>query len=156
MKDVNGKIWNLSLSVGAIKRVRENLGIDLFDLEKLANGETFQALANDIVLLVNVCYLIVRPQADAAGVSDEQFGELISTPESIEAMTSELVDAIVNFIPNRKKREIAKAILEKTRQTEEMALQKAMQKISEMKPETLIESALNSQENVASNPGPSA
>lgn len=75
-KDMEGRDWELGLTIGSIKRVRGVLGIDLLNLQD-GDPPLLTMLALDVELLVNVIFVLVRPQAAEIDVSDEQFGEAL-------------------------------------------------------------------------------
>lgn len=65
--------WTINIGFSEIKRVNTTLGVDLFqaaDLQKLCKG---------LAEVVDVLYVVCQPQADKAGLSDEQFGEMLVT-----------------------------------------------------------------------------
>lgn len=72
-KDSAGAIWEVAVTVGAIKRVRS---LCKMDLDNPHNGDPSlaQVLTNDHVQLIDVIYAICKPQADAVGLTDEDFG----------------------------------------------------------------------------------
>lgn len=70
----------MSLTLGAARRVRSLLKVDLLRLlEPRAEGGAplLTELETDADLLVEVVYALVKPQADDAGISGEAFAELI-------------------------------------------------------------------------------
>ena len=69
--DTAGRTWTVTVNVSGIKRVRDLLAVDLLDV---ANGDLLSRLADDPVLLVDVLYALLKPEADARGVTDEDFG----------------------------------------------------------------------------------
>ena len=84
-KDRSGTIWDLEITAQAIKRVLSLTGLNLFTLVETedANGnkrnpiEDWAKLIDDPVKVCDVAYAIIKPQADAKGLTDEQFGELL-------------------------------------------------------------------------------
>eukprot|EP00913_Durusdinium_trenchii_P005642 g5260.t1 len=68
--DTQNRTWLLDLNVATIDAVRKATGCDL--LGDVAN--TYEQLASDIRLFVDVLYVVVKHQCDEAGVSDEDFG----------------------------------------------------------------------------------
>ena len=72
-KDAAGKDWLVEINVGAIKRVRALVAVDLLALEDGA-PPLLTRLGMDVVLLCDVVFALIEPQAKAAGVTDEQFG----------------------------------------------------------------------------------
>jgi hypothetical protein len=92
--DNSGTRWNVELTIASIKRVRDLLSVNLLEPE---SGEPplLTRLGSDIILLCDVIYVLVKPQADAQNVSDEQFGELLGGDAILlaqEAFYQELID----------------------------------------------------------------
>ncbi len=108
-KDNASRDWSLAVNVTAIKRVRDTLEVDLMDV---VEGDLLQRLYADPVLLVDVVYVLVKPQAEAAKVTDEQFGEAMGG-DAIELATAALIDEIVDFFPNSRDRDRARKVLAK-------------------------------------------
>ena len=75
--DSEGREWQVSVTVGSIRRVRDLLGVNL---SNYLEGEPplIDRLQRDVVLLGDVLYCLVKPQADERGVSDEKFGSALS------------------------------------------------------------------------------
>lgn len=67
--DSTGQTWDVSLDLPACRRVRDLVHVNLLTL---ALPQLLQQLA-DPVTLCEVIWAIVKPQADAAGVSLEDF-----------------------------------------------------------------------------------
>jgi len=93
--DAEKRTWELTVNVNTIKRVRDLLGVDLLDA---ANGDLFSRLADDACLLVNVIYALVKPAADAAKVSDEDFGRAM-VGDVLDAASAALVQDLLDFFP---------------------------------------------------------
>ena len=90
--DSQGRTWSVVINVSAIKRVRELLGVDLLDV---ANGELLSRLADDPCVLVDVLFVLCKPEADAKGVTDEDFGRGmvgVVLDEASAALMKELLD----------------------------------------------------------------
>jgi len=96
LTDSVGRAWEVTVNVGAVRRVRDLLGVDLMDV---AGGDLLDRLADDPVLLVDVLYVLVKPQADAKGVSDEDFGRAMVGGVLDEA-TSALMKELLDFFPS--------------------------------------------------------
>jgi len=112
-KDSAGREWEISITIGAVKRVR--------DLLKL-NGETVDLLSPftgtpplvtrlflDLCLLVDVIYALCRPRAQELRISDEEFGASIAGEEAkaaYEAFFEELID----FFQKAGRKEAAKMV----------------------------------------------
>lgn len=84
--DTAGEEWGVSVPISAAKRVRQLTGIDLYDVN---DGSLFKQLDNPITL-VDVLYVLCKPEADARGVDDVTFGSRVP-PSALE----EITDAIV-------------------------------------------------------------
>ena len=94
--DSQGRTWNVTVNVGAIKRVRDLLGVDLLDV---ANNDLLSRLADDPCLLVDVLYALCKPEADAAKVTDEDFGQAMVGGVLDEA-SGVLMKELLDFFPS--------------------------------------------------------
>lgn len=110
--DTAGREWKVEVNVGAVKRVRSLLNIDLLDLAA-DKGDLIKRLINDPVLLCNTIYVVCRPQAEERGITDEQFGEAMAG-DAIEHATTALLEEIVGFTPNPRDRAAAQRVLDKS------------------------------------------
>ena len=89
--DNKGRAWSVEFTVSAVKRIRGLCDFDPLD------GEALQSLAANPVLLVDVLFATIQPQAQAQDVSDEDFGGSMGG-EAIATASEALVSEIVNFI----------------------------------------------------------
>jgi putative transposase len=103
-RDGNDKTWEVRVDVAAVKRVLEFAKVDLRVIE---SGKTLAELALDPVKLVDTLYAIVKPQADAAGLTDEQFGGLFAG-DVLEQAATALMDGILDFFPASQSRALGK------------------------------------------------
>jgi hypothetical protein len=76
-KDQSNVDWTLDLSVACIRRVKALLNIDLTlpQASDSEHGTLSQRLVVDVWLLVDVLWCVCKPQAEAIGITDEQFAE---------------------------------------------------------------------------------
>ena len=116
-KDNAGRTWTISLTVAAVKRVRDLAKLDLLDL---ANGRVFERLVADPITLCDALYAACKPQADAEGISDEKFGEAMAG-DAIEHASKALVEELIHFFPNARER----AALSRVVQTMDAAMDRA-------------------------------
>ena len=96
-KDAKGRTWDVSLSVAAVKRIKALTGCDLLDL--LSGGQAAESVKRVILSPIAACdvlYAAVRPQTEAAGVTDEEFGECLAG-ESLAAGINALLDEVEFF-----------------------------------------------------------
>ena len=111
--DTAGHTWTLKLDVWTVKRVRDMAGVDLLDLgdaEAPPKEQLLFKLVADPVLLVDVLYVILKPAAEAAGVSDEDFGRAMAG-DTIDQATKALLGEIADFIPNPRDRARARKVI---------------------------------------------
>jgi hypothetical protein len=98
-KDNKGREWNVDITVNDLRRIREKLGVRLDDLPK----DGFKGLADlmaDVVLLVNVVFLLCDEQAAAIKVTDEEFGRSLGG-DAITDMVDAFIEAYCCFCPSR-------------------------------------------------------
>jgi hypothetical protein len=96
----DGKKYTVDLTIGDIKRVRAAHGIDLMQIATpKTDDETSSPLvtiASDLLTCLEIVYTIVEAQADAHGVTDEQFGAAMGGTAAGQAQRA-LMEALVNF-----------------------------------------------------------
>ena len=86
--DNAGRSWSLAVNVDAIKRVKSLLGVNLMDA---VEGTLLEKLVSDPVLLCDVIYAVCKPQADAQGVRDEDFGRAMAG-DAIDLATTAMLE----------------------------------------------------------------
>ncbi len=94
--DNQGRTWQVVVNVNTVKRVRGLVDVNLLEI---VDGSLIEKLIADPVLLCDVVYAICKPEADQAGVSDEQFGEAMAG-DAIEQATKALLEELVSFSPS--------------------------------------------------------
>jgi len=112
-----GRTWTVEINVAALKRVRGLTGVDLM---QVIEGTLIEKLIRDPVLLCDVVYAICKPEADAARVSDEEFGRAMAG-DAIEAATSAVLEELVGFCPSPRDRANLGRVLQATRNVMERA-----------------------------------
>lgn len=122
-KDNSGREWKVAITVETVKRVRSLCGVNLLDAVKIekdgVNADLIDQIANDPVLLVDIIYCVCRPQAEAEGVTDVQFGESM-TGETVETATDALLEELINFFPEAKKK-VLRLILDSVKRLKSQA-----------------------------------
>lgn len=156
-KDNAGRPWTVNVTVSGIKRVRDVLGLDLLD-----TTSAIPRLMIDPVLLCDVAYVLLKPQCDQQGVTDEQFGEGLAG-DAITLCRRSVLEAITDFFddPADRKRigEILPTVnqfLQQVRQTLDRAVKNP--EIKRRLAETLAElgePSTSLPERLESTPGPS-
>lgn len=71
--DSAGRAWTITINISAIKRVSDLVGVNLANLLD-GSPPLLTRLGTDVVLLCDVIFALVKPQADVAEVTDEDFG----------------------------------------------------------------------------------
>ncbi len=104
--DNAARAWTVQVNVGAIKRVRDLAQVNLLEV---IEGKLLERLISDPVLLCDVIYCLCQPEADAKGISDEEFGRAMGG-DAIDGATTALLEELVDFFPQAKRRVLAKAL----------------------------------------------
>jgi len=119
-KDSDGKVWNVLLTVGTAKRVRDELDLDLVNA---ADGSAIEKLIEDPILLFDVLYVICKAQAEKAGINNaEEWGMLIRDGDVIEEATAAFLEALTDFFPAPRRAILTKA-LAKMKKLEAMGME---------------------------------
>lgn len=118
-KDLEGRDWSLRLDVATLRRVRDLTTVDLGKL--FADPRQLAALHDDIILFVDVLYAIVKPAADARGVSDVQFGESLAG-DVLETAVLAFECAVIDFLPERDRRAILRQLIDGNRAAQKQAV----------------------------------
>ena len=118
--DTLGRTWSVTINVDAIRRVRSLLHINLLDA---IEGKLLERLVTDPVLLCDILFALVQPEAEAKTVSDEDFGRALGG-DVLDHATTALLEELVDFFPSGKRTVFRKA-LEKLKKLEGIALETA-------------------------------
>ena len=124
-EDGLGRKWTISLNIGVCKRVKDKLGFDLLAADE--HGNALIKLASDFILLADVLWAIVEPQAEKDGISAESFIESLSGDSLDEALNA-FAEAFFVFFPG-KRREIFRKMWGKIKEAETNVLIKAEKEI---------------------------
>lgn len=100
--DAASRRWNVNITVATIKRVKELTGVNLGTV-LMDEMKGLREITGDIMKAIDVVFAICKPQADALGVTDEQFGEAL-VGRNIEDCMNALLEALVDFFPSRQAR----------------------------------------------------
>jgi hypothetical protein len=100
-KDSKNVSWDISITVGTIKRIKDITGIDVFE-ESAKQKNIFITVSEDPILLCNILYAICKPQADERKITDEQFGESMGG-DAIEVATNCFIEELIDFFPSAKR-----------------------------------------------------
>ena len=131
--------WNVSVTVDAVKRVKSLLDVDLMDA---AAGKLIQQLSDNPVLLCDVIYCVIKPQADEKDITDEDFGKAMAG-DAIDQATSAFLEELVNFFPSRK-REMLQKVLVKLENLQAIAAEVIHKRLDSPQLETQMRAELES------------
>ena len=153
--DNTGRTWTVTINVDAIKRVKSLLTVNLLDA---IEGKLLERLVADPVLLCDILYALCKPQADAAGVKDEDFGRAMAG-DAIDAAATAFLEELASFFP-KGRRDLLRKALAKLRTLESIALAAAETRLDSPDLENRLREAIagalsgNSPESPASAPAP--
>lgn len=137
-KDSTGREWPIEINVTAIKRVRTLLDVDLMEI---LGGKLIERMRLDPIFLVDVIYVLCKPEAEKLQISDAAFGEAMAG-DAIEGATTALLEAIVGFFPSPRDRANLKLILDATDRAVAKAQDLTEQQIKATDVEALVEAAM--------------
>ncbi len=146
-KDEKGRDWSVHITVDSIKRVRSKLDVDLM---QLVEPEFASKLLGDVINLVNIIYIVCKPEADERSISDEDFGRALAG-ESLDQAIDAFLNSLTEFFPLAKRRFLMKA-LEKSREVEARTLETITKLLDDPRLEAKIRAEL---ENVGNSFGKS-
>jgi len=125
--DSQGRMWSVVINVSAVKRVRDLLDVDLLDV---ANGELLSRLADDPCILVDVLFVLCKPEADAKSITDEDFGRGMVGGVLDEA-ASALMKELLDFFPSAQRAKALGKLVRKAAE-QETAVAEAVAAIQSM------------------------
>ena len=136
--DNAGRTWTITVNVGAIKRVKSLLSVNLMDA---VEGKLLERLISDPILLCDVIYAVCKPEADAKEISDEDFGRSMAG-DAIDFATTALLEELCDFFPQGRRKLLRKA-LEKLRKLESLAMTAAEARLDSPELESKMQAMLS-------------
>lgn len=119
----DGQRWNVEVNPVSVDKVKAELGLDLLDIaSKEAN--VFGRLGESPQLLVATLYILCEEQIDKRQTEPEAFGKSFKTGDVLEGATEALINALLNFFPQRK-RELLEKMVTASRNMEDRLMEKA-------------------------------
>ena len=137
--DSAGRTWTLSLTIDAAKRVKGLLNVNLLEPEA-GDPPLLTRLGTDVILLCDVVFALVKPQADAAGVTDEQFAAALGGEVILAAQTA-FYEELVDFFRKLGRTDLAKAV-DAQRRMIDLAVRRIETRIDRLDLEAAVESML--------------
>jgi len=147
--DSAGRSWTLTVNVDALRRVRQLTGVN--PVADLVDGTLFDSLATDPVLLCDLLYAVCKPQADAVGVSSEQFGQAM-IGDAIHDATMAFLESLVDFFPTAR-RNVLQKLLARIKEADKSQLELAEVKLKQLE-QKLGEESSSLPESSALTPAP--
>lgn len=140
-KDNKGKLWELNLTTTSAKRIQSLTQFNILSRKE----DVWQRLSDDMILLVDVIYAMVKPDADAKGITDEQFGESLVGDAIVEA-TKALQETYVLFFPAQQRANLQKMMkaLDSLENQKQQLVAKQLDNLTEEKIAELIQNAMKS------------
>jgi hypothetical protein len=136
-KDTAGRSWTVCVNCDALKRLRTDLKLNLIGDE---SEKALARLLGDPVALCDALYVLVKPDADKAGVSDVDFGRAMSG-DALEAGATALLEELADFTPNRRDRALAARAVEAIRRASDK-VRDVLDERFDKEAETLIQEAV--------------
>ena len=135
--DTAGRVWTVQLNVDAIRRVKTLTGVNLLSA---VEGKLLQDLGADPVLLCDVLYAVIKPEADAKNVTDADFGKALAG-DAIDQATAALLEELVAFFPLGKRR-VAEVALRRLREMEAKAVEVVVKRLESPEIDAKVEAIL--------------
>jgi hypothetical protein len=149
--DNAGRTWTVTVNVDAFKRVKTMLSVNLMEA---VEGKLLERLVADPILLCDVIYVVCKPQADTASVTDVQFGQAMGG-DAIDLATTALLEELCDFFPQGRRTLLRKA-LEKLQRFQKLAYKTAGERLDSPEMEQKLQAILdNSMSSVLNSAGSS-
>ena len=155
--DSKGRIWPVTLTVSALRRIRDLAGLDLASLDGFKEDGPVARVSADPLLLAQTLYAACKPAADALNVTPDDFQDAICA-DAITAAAEALLEALADFFPGAQSR-LMRKVIQTTRELREKAEREADRllestDLAEQMQSTLLNSATASPESSASTQAP--
>ena len=137
--DNAGKTWSVCMTIDSVKRVRDLLGVNLVEPEA-GEPPLLTRLGTDEILLCDVVFCLIKPQADTLGVTDEDFGRALGGDAILAAQTA-LYEELIDFFLKRGRPDRANAVAAQKKMIE-MAIERVKIKLEAMNPEAELDKIL--------------
>jgi len=140
--DNAGRTWTVQVNVSAVKRVRGLVGIDLYKLV----DDGFQALGklvSDPVQLADVLFCLVKEEAEAKQITDEEFGRGLAG-DAITLAADAFVEELIDFFPDARARASLRKAIEAGKVVRDKVISHAEKILDSINPETEAQKWINS------------
>jgi hypothetical protein len=101
IKDCQGRPWDIALTAASVNRIREGVirnekPIRVGDLDTL--HDLITRLQNDFILLGEILFEVIRPQAASRNVTKDDFLDSIFG-DTLDEMLAAFLDELIAFLP---------------------------------------------------------
>ena len=135
-RDAKGRLWNIELNLGTAKQIKKDTQFDILRHDKeRPDAIPILDLVGDTELMGNVLWSLVKDQATAAGITEEDFAVSMAG-DCLDEAVDALVGTYTDFSPNPKRREILRRLWEKGRALEADSLDVGAQAVESVMPST--------------------
>ena len=135
-QDSAGRTWTLSMTVDSVKRVRDLMQINLIEPEA-GDPPLLTRLGMDDLLMLDVIYYLIRPQAEQLNISDSDFAKALGGDAVLSAINA-FYEEMVDFFQKRGRTDKAKAVSTQHRMIA-LAIQRIDTHISRIDPEKVLD-----------------
>lgn len=107
-KDATGQQWSVVINGATIKRAQDLLRIDLGD-PLAGDPPVLTRIDTDIVFMVDLIYVVCKPEADLREISDVQFAERLEG-DALHAAHDAVLEELADFFQKLRRSHLAGAI----------------------------------------------
>jgi hypothetical protein len=126
-KDTKGREWTIAVNAFTAGDVKKRCGVDLFNLAGVdGKFKPLTDLFGDVMMLVDVVFVLCQKQAEEASISDEEFGRSLAEDVILEARNA-LGNALVEGLPGKGRREVLRRLLELGKKAEDRLTERGLQ-----------------------------
>ena len=125
-KDNEGRDWQVRIDVAAVRSVRSELQVNLLDLPE-QEFALLTRLTTDLVLAVDVLYVVCRRQAHERSVTDEDFGRAMYG-DALQAGVDALVRETIDFFPDARRRAMLTKVIDKGQALGNLLMDRGMER----------------------------
>ncbi|OHB56829.1 MAG: hypothetical protein A2Y07_06875 [Planctomycetes bacterium GWF2_50_10] len=140
-QDSAGRTWTISMTVDSVKRVRDLMKINLIEPES-GDPPLLTRLGMDDLLMLDVIYCLIQPQAEQLNISDTDFAKALGGDAVLSAINA-FYEEMVDFFLKRGRTDRAKAVGTQHRMIA-LAIQRIDGHISRIDPEKVLDETVGS------------
>lgn len=133
--DSKGRAWNVELNISKLRKLRE-ANIHLSPLGRDVYKQLGDVL-DDLLTFGDVMWLLCQKQAEAMGVSNEDFLDSL-TGDVLDAAQMAFVEAFIDMAPSSGQREAMRETVAQSRAGRDAANRFMIQEVRKLDPEQFI------------------